>query len=423
MRVLHIVHQYPPEAVGGTEFYTQAVARSLAAHGHTVAVFCPSHEAPDPAHPLVFTLEDGIRVYRVPVGMRSANTVFFNSFTQRALSAAFATVLQRERPDLIHLQHLMGLPVRLIDQIVASGIPFIVTLHDYWYVCANAQLLTNTRQEICAGPRWWLNCGQCALARAGHPNWLMLAPAIAPLMGYRQRLLSRALRQAAWLVAPTEFVRETYRRLGAPANRIHLIPHGIDLPAAMPVAAPRLTQTLRVSYIGGLAWQKGVHVAIEAVNGLPDQAAQLTVYGDMTAFPAYVSGLKQLAQHPQIHFAGRLAHAEVWQALRDSDIVVVPSLWYETASLIIQEAFAAGVPVIASDLGALHERVRDNVDGLLVAPGDVSAWRAALQRCATEPDLLPRLRQGIRPVRSMAEHLADLEHLYATAVTRPSRVS
>jgi glycosyltransferase involved in cell wall biosynthesis len=87
---------------------------------------------------------------------------------------------------------------------------------------------------------------------------------------------------------------------------------------------------------------------IEAVNGLSARTVQLSIYGDTTAFPGYVTELKQLAHHPQIHFAGRLARTELWRVLRETDVIVVPALWYETSSLIIQEAFAAGVPVIAS---------------------------------------------------------------------------
>jgi glycosyltransferase involved in cell wall biosynthesis len=417
MRVLHLVHQYPPEFVGGTELYTQTLARSLAAHGFDVAMFVPAQHTTDPA----LSDEADVRVHRVPLGPRSANAVFLSTFSQRALSAAFANVLQQERPNLIHLQHLMGLPVRLIDQIMDAGIPFVITLHDYWYVCANAQLLTNTRQEICGGPRWWINCGQCALARAGHPNWQVLAPAVAPLLGYRHRLLRRVLDRAARLIAPTEFVRETYQRLGVPTDRVQVIPHGIELPLELPPIVPRSTPALRVSYIGGLSWQKGVHTVIEAVNSLPANTVQLTLYGDLAVFPDYVARLRQLAQHPSIRLAGRLARTELWQVLRATDVIVVPSLWYETASLIVQEAFAAGVPVLASDLGALRERVHHQLDGLLVSPGDVAAWRSALQRCLDEPDLLPRLRQGISPVRSLAEHLADLETLYAEAMAAMPR--
>jgi glycosyltransferase involved in cell wall biosynthesis len=102
------------------------------------------------------------------------------------------------------------------------------------------------------------------------------------------------------------------------------------------------------------------------------------------------------------------------------DVVVVPSLWYEAYSFLVSEAFAAGLPVLASRLGALADRVRDGVDGLLLPPGDIMAWRAAMQRLLDEPDLLPRLRAGVRPPMTMEEHVDRLETLYAQIILRHS---
>ncbi|MCS7287413.1 MAG: glycosyltransferase, partial [Anaerolineae bacterium] len=116
---------------------------------------------------------------------------------------------------------------------------------------------------------------------------------------------------------------------------------------------------------------------------------------------------------PNVRFLGRLNREEVWNALAQVDVVAVPSLWYETFSLLISEAFAAGLPVLASRLGALAERVRDGVDGLLLPPGDVVAWRAAIQRLIDDPDLLARLRANVRPPMTMEEHVERLEELYS----------
>ena len=77
-----------------------------------------------------------------------------------------------------------------------------------------------------------------------------------------------------------------------------------------------------------------------------------------------------------------------------------------------------GIPVAASAHGALCEKVRDGVDGLLLPPGDVAAWRAAMQRLLDDPDLLPRLRAGVRPPMTMEEHVDRLEALYAQIVDR-----
>jgi glycosyltransferase involved in cell wall biosynthesis len=415
LRILHIAHQYLPEHVGGTELYTQQLAYQQVVSGHSPAVFAPavaSRDWPEPA------LENGIRIYRAPVGARSAAQIFRSTFGDEAIGAALRIVLEREEPELVHIQHLKGLPSELVNRLAQAEIPYVVTLHDYWYACANAQLLTNYDSTLCAGPNWWLNCGRCALARAGRSGAAFLAPAVAPALALRNRRLFSILNSAEQLIAPTSFVRETYGRLGIPPDKIRVVPHGISTVGVSRSRDRPSPGALHVAYIGGLAWQKGVHILIEAVNRLPAADARLTIYGDMTAFPDYVAELRRIARHPGISFAGRLDRSDFWPALAACDVVVVPSLWYETASLIIQESFAAGVPVIASRIGALSERVRDGLDGLLAPPGDVAALSTSLERLSQEPDLMARLREGIRPVRTIEEHAQEVEELYRSALKR-----
>ena len=90
------------------------------------------------------------------------------TFGDATIERLFERALDDFRPDLVHVQHLMGFPVQLLHLLRQRRIPYVVTLHDYWWICANAQLLTNYGQQICDGPRLWLNCGRCALARAGY---------------------------------------------------------------------------------------------------------------------------------------------------------------------------------------------------------------------------------------------------------------
>ncbi|RME49863.1 MAG: glycosyltransferase [Caldilineae bacterium] len=174
------------------------------------------------------------------------------------------------------------------------------------------------------------------------------------------------------------------------------------------------SRPVRFVYIGGLAWQKGVHTLVEAFGGVRGNA-ELWIAGDESFDPAYVARLRAIAA-PAVRFLGRLSRAAVWETLAQVDAVVVPTLLYETFSFIVSEAFAAGVPVIASRLGPLTDRVRDGVDGLLVPPGDVAAWRRAMQRLVDEPDLLSTLRAGIQPVETMDAHAAAIEEVYKNAV-------
>jgi hypothetical protein len=104
--------------------------------------------------------------------------------------------------------------------------------------------------------------------------------------------------------------------------------------------------------------------------------------------------------------------------LADLDVLVVPSKWIENAPFIIREAFAAGVPVVASNLGGMAEMVRHGVDGLLFPAGNAEALAVALKRMIDEPDLLDRLKSGIVRPMSIEDDATACE-----ASTRNSRRS
>lgn len=411
MRILHITHQYPPDDVGGVELHTQTVARELAARGHAVSVF---YRRSAEGWGLERRQEGDVTVWAAWSGPIQPTGRFLATFRDEPILQGFRRVLGEARPDVVHVQHLMGLPIAVIEVVQQAHIPFVLTLHDYWWLCANAQLLTNDTEQLCAGPEWWVNCGRCALARAGQGDKRWLAPAIAPLFAYRQQRLQHIAALAARIIVPTRFTEEAYRPLALPANRVTVIPHGIAVPASppLPPAAEEGRQGLRIAYVGGIARQKGVHVLIEAVNDLPHDGVQLAIFGDEQAYPEYAATLRALATHPGIRFAGRIPNQQVIQTLAQFDVVVVPSIWYETAALVVQEAFAANVPVVASDLGALRERVQHGADGLLVAPDDVSALHDALLELLRDPALRVRLRGGIQPVRTIAEQVNDTEAIY-----------
>ncbi|MFT7586394.1 MAG: glycosyltransferase involved in cell wall biosynthesis [Cellvibrionaceae bacterium] len=423
MKILHIVHQYAPDFVGGTELYTATLAAEQAQRHHKVSVFVPSTQAPTVTNQtLIKNDENGINVYRVLVGSRSATQLFAETlYSSSIIVSAFQQVLAEVAPDIVHIQHLMGLPTAIIDILVQAKTPYVVTLHDYWYGCANAQLLTNYDQTICAGPnRLFTNCGRCAFSRAGQDKVAKyLAPTLAPLMGYRQHKLRQALTYAKAVIPPTRFVQTAYEQMGFNTTNFTLVPHGIKLPEELISAAKAtafekrsaLLARLVVTYIGGIAPQKGLHTLIQAFNDLPDDAT-LTIYGDLDKFPDYVSQLRQLITHPQITLAGRLPHDQIWSVMATADFVAIPTHWYEASPLIIDEVFAVGTPLLASRIGALTEKIRHDIDGWLVPSDDVPAWKKALHLIYTDQEMRQRLQANIRPVFSLDSHVEKIVSLY-----------
>jgi glycosyltransferase involved in cell wall biosynthesis len=412
MRIGFVVHRFPPESVGGVETYTWSLARALGQAGHEVHVFYPvagmaiSASPPD---------RDGIHRWQAPLPESRAHEgairQFWHTFRDTAIEATFQEFLAKVEPDIVHFQHVQGVSARLIH--LASGGPRIVTLHDYWFFCADSQLV-RPNGAVCAGPRWGWNCVDCLTVRADL-QWLRaLRPLVALPLAYRNLYLRQVVESVPLFLAPSEFLHQQYARQGFPSERTITIELGLDadrlgetfgsdLPA--PLGRPHF------GFLGTLAPHKGVHVLVEAFNQLSNAAA-LTIYGSEALFPGYVAQLMAAATHPNIRFAGPLDYRHVGGALRQIDCLVVPSVWYENSPLVIQEAYGVGIPVIASRLGALAEKVRDGETGRLFTPGDCNDLARVMQELVDQPGELAALRANIRPGPTMRQHAQQMLRIY-----------
>lgn len=421
MRILLVSHKYPPHSLGGVEVYTHNLAQALRTR-HQVAVFFRHDSgkgAPFAEHDEEI---DGVWTRRVscnPAGLAaSVAGEFLGTFLNRQIEDSFGRFVAQVQPDLIHIHHVMALSARLLPLARLAGVPVVLTLHDYWFICGNSQLIWPDART-CQGKAWGMNCVRCAAA-ARFPSPLVpwLRPALAPLFLYRDRVVRRAALQADRFLSPSRFLIDQYMAAGFPAERFLYLENGLPTERIRSIPWRPSDGPLRVTFLGSLAWQKGVHILAQAFSGLPPGVARLHIWGNPAVFPAYADRVRHLLTHPDAQMMGRIANERVGEVLADSDVMVVPSLWYENSPVVIQEARAAGVPVVAAAHGALAEKVRHGVDGLLTPPGEVDTLRWTLQRLLDEPDLLSRLRANVPAPVDMAEHVQRLEEIYRREVER-----
>ncbi|MEM7801693.1 MAG: glycosyltransferase, partial [Chloroflexota bacterium] len=347
-----------------------------------------------------------------------------------AIEEGLRTVLAEAQPDLIHIQHLMGYPLAAVKKILAEyGRPIVITLHDFWWVCANAQLITNYSQELCEGPNYHLNCGRCVVARAQRPILAPLIPGFALLLRQRAQQLKGILRLAIHIVTPTRFVADWYRSKLDMLTLPFAVENGIVLPAEAelnhPADLPNWPQEVRlenssrpleIAYLGGLDFQKGIGTLIEAVRPHTDQL-RLHIAGSKGREPTFAeSTLANLPPNAVYH--GRLDRRQIWHLLQKADILAVPSLWYETFGLVVSEAFAVGTPPVVSNLGALAERVEHMVDGITCPPGDQYAWQKMLLHLANRRALLEKMRKQRRQVTSIDAHREAIMRIYQRPPTK-----
>jgi glycosyltransferase involved in cell wall biosynthesis len=213
-----------------------------------------------------------------------------------------------------------------------------------------------------------------------------------------ERATARAVTVAAAVVTITQaLAREVHTRF-APSCPVETIPDAADPRVFREVTAPG---PARAVYLGQLMPWKGVDVLLRALAQTPDLPA--LVIGGRQGDDPRRDELRRLATElgvaERVEWAGWLPPAEAWQRLRRGDVGVVPTRAgggkeLSSSPLKLFEYLACGLPVVASDLPALREVVRDGENGLLFSEGDPHALAAALARLAADRGELERLAAG-----------------------------
>ena len=448
MRILFIVHGFPPAAHGGTEVYVRDLASALAFVPATeVAVLTRDADPRRPELAMRRSTLGPVSVFRINNTFQAC-AGFAESYENPRLLDVACDVLDEVQPDIVHIQHLTCLSTRLPAEIARRRIPVVLTLNDYWLLCHRGQLFDLDGQR-CAGP-FDGGCARCvspgALAGArsyaagrlirslplpGAARVVQLAvstierarPPASTRAATEERLqhMREAARHIDRFLAPSRTIANWFLEFGVPAERMVPCNQGISL---TPFAGQRRSPStvLRVAFAGGLIPSKAPHVLLDAIDRLPEGSIIVDLLGSGDAYHGrndYAAALRPRLGHPAIRRLGPVPHERMAAALHDVDVVVVPSVWIENAPFIIREAFAAGAPVVASDLGGMAEMVRQETDGLLFPPGDAGALADCLRRLMHEPGLLDRLRSGIERPMSIEADAAQLRRLYGELVPNP----
>jgi glycosyltransferase involved in cell wall biosynthesis len=157
--------------------------------------------------------------------------------------------------------------------------------------------------------------------------------------------------------------------------------------------------------------EKGLHVLIDAFNEMPEESAELHLFG-APVNPHYHQEVLGRARHPGVRWRGEFTHDKRWRALADIDVLVVPSTWYENSPLTIHEARAARVPVIASAIGGIPELVHHGLTGLTFPAGDAAALAACLREVIDNPGRLAEWRRSILPPKTLEAQAVEIEGIY-----------
>jgi glycosyltransferase involved in cell wall biosynthesis len=234
-----------------------------------------------------------------------------------------------------------------------------------------------------------------------------------------RRVTFRALMcEVDHVVVLRQWTRELLLRNDVPAEKITVSRHGL-IEAATPedtsiLPAKAAPEVLRIAFLGRMERSKGLEVLVAAVRAIRDVPLVLHAYGiTQTDSQEFQRQLQLLVDDDRrIELLNPVRSDQVVALLRNYDVLAVPSQSLETGPLVVLDAFAAGIPVIGSNLGGIAEMVHHGVDGLLVDRDSVVAWATALRRLAHDAALLQRLRQGVKPPRGMDAVVDEMARIY-----------
>ena len=447
MKVLLVVHGFPPDATGGTEVYTSDLARALWRRGHEVTVFTRQALPDQPEYRVHRDRDGGIPVVRVNHTFRDAVS-FEHTYRNATIDAIAGALLDEVQPEIVHVQHFTCLSTGIAAACTARGIPYVLTLNDYWLLCHRGQLL-DLDLARCEGPAPG-RCAACAgLSASGRPALHAAARGLRAIERHAPRAVADAWRKlvssvaarvvpaeaaaatarrllhardvcncAARILAPSRTLKDRFVAFGIDASRITIQQQGISArPHARRGRQPG--DPLHLGFVGSLMASKAPHLLLEAAAGLPQGRVTVTMAGDIASYHGnhrYADIVRPLLRRPGVEWLGPVEHDEIPRVLASLDVLVVPSVWIENSPFVIKEAFAAGLPVVASKLGGMAELVQDGRNGLLFTPGDAADLRRVLHRLLDEPSLLPALRSGLPHVKTIDEDAAWTQEVYEDVV-------
>jgi glycosyltransferase involved in cell wall biosynthesis len=209
-------------------------------------------------------------------------------------------------------------------------------------------------------------------------------------------------------------VRQRFVEWGVPNERIIVQHFGTRAAEFLCRKKKRHNGIMTFGYIGPLAYHKGAHVLISAFKKLDSGSAKLVVYGNNQS--DYGRKLMATDGLREVEFRGAYRHSDLQQILDNIDVMVVPPIWYDNSPQVVFEAFAAGVPVIGSDIGGIPDFVDHGVNGYLFAHGDAEELAKYMNALLADHTLLEKLSLNISPMITMKQHTVELSQLYERLV-------
>jgi glycosyltransferase involved in cell wall biosynthesis len=361
MKILSVHNSY--QTPGGEDQVFAQEADLLRTHGHKVLLYHASNDQVKGKNPLVLL----------------GNTIW-NKQTHSEL----LDLMQRERPDIAHVHNTFPVISPAVYYAAnEAGIPVVQTLHNYRMLCPAATLFRNGHVcEDCVGKRvpW------PGVAHACYRGSRLTTAAGAAMLATHNYKQTWSKTVSAY-IALTGFARDKFVQAGFPAEKILIKPN--YLPADPGAGEGKGKYAL---FVGRLSPEKGIGTLLEAWREIGNELP-LEIAGDGPLAPEVE---RTASATPNVTWLKWLPRTEILQKMKDASVLILPSTWYEGFPMIIAEAFAVGLPVIASNLGSMSTIIDHQRTGLHFEAGNATSLVETVRWFGAQPNETAKMREQVR---------------------------
>lgn len=366
MRVLILAHGHPAFSTGGGEQAAHALYARLLGRDDIAPVLVARAPRAAIGHDASFGAfgASPTEIVADPPGQEHFS---LESTHLAVLETMVGQLLERFRPDIVHIEHLAHWSLDVVELLARADVPVVLTLHEFLLICHNDGQMIKTDGRLCRDESP-AACSACFPHHSAGEFYL------------RKALILQRLAPVARFVSPSRFLADRFVDWGLDRARITVIdnPLSPDLIAQSGAVdrAPSHDGMTRIGFFGQINPYKGLDVLLDAVSQIPKPLRKSLSVGIHGAnldiqrgdFRTKIAALLD-ANADVVANRGRYANTDVVALMRQYDWIVVPSIWWENSPVVIQEALVAHRPILCSAIGGMAEKVAGDSVGVTFQPG------------------------------------------------------
>jgi glycosyltransferase involved in cell wall biosynthesis len=426
LSILMVVHGFPPFSNGGTELYTYNISRELKKIGHHLTVlhpvenkqraFCSFHKK---EHHGLDVIE--FNTYRTDKTPKL-------DFWSADYDQAFQNLLNENKFDIIHFQHLLGLSANWIKIAKLNNASTMLKLDDFWFFCIGIHL-NNYKYEYCSGPDFDKKCGSCLIGKFIGSKHKDIKEKAAKYLTERRNYLIDIFKQVDVVHTPSYFSKDIHEKYGFRNDCFRVIPTGI-LPyeRAKKKRHTDREKEMHIGFMGHIALRKGILDFIEAVTIYQNQSSMdnktrrlfFHIWGKHYNDQLFNYIIQKINLIENLKYHGGFNPDDRKGIFSKIDMLVVPSSG-ENYPFIIREALFSSVPVISTKIAGVPEIIADHVNGFLYDQGDTAGLAGIFNLLAIDANVIKKLNPDPSNIRLIGDEALEIDHIYSELIMQNRR--